>query len=132
LALAHNNPLNLTNGARIDVSEALSHVNKKEFHHIYPRAFLKRNGVGPEENSLVNICMLAASENKVISDADPHKYLPTSIFLLGSNAQAVFKSNLMPNPETFDYNSASYSEFLEARSNLIAKFCEELCNGIVS
>ena len=44
LALAANKPRNLTNGAYIDPSVALSAYNKKQFHHIHPRAHLKRVG----------------------------------------------------------------------------------------
>ena len=131
LALALKVPLNLTNGAIIDTAEALSHFNTKEFHHIYPRAFLKRGGIGQEENCLVNICMLAASENKIVSDNDPHLYLPACISRLGHQAVKVFESNLMPSPNIFDYNSASYEQFLNARAELIANFASDLCEGII-
>src|SRR5439155_24614156 len=111
--------------------EALSKFNKKEFHHIYPRAFLKRSNTVQEENCLVNICMLAASENKAISDADPRSYLPTCIAKLREQATKVFESNLMPNPNIFDYCSATYEEFLDARVELIANVALDLCEGIV-
>jgi hypothetical protein len=131
LMLASKSPLNLTNGAKIDTAEALSKFNKKEFHHIYPRAFLKRSNTVQEENCLVNICMLAASENKAISDADPRSYLPTCIAKLREQATKVFESNLMPNPNIFDYCSATYEEFLDARVELIANVALDLCEGIV-
>ena len=130
LALALRSPLNLTNGAKIDTAEALSKFNKKEFHHIYPRAFLKRGGAIQEDNCLVNICMLASSENKVISDEDPHLYLPSCALKLGRQSKKVFESNLMPDPNIFDYSTATYQDFLQDRAELITIFTEALCEGI--
>ncbi len=72
LALAARKPRNLTNGATIDTAEALSQFNKKQFHHIYPRAFLRRIGCREDDNVLANICMLAAAENNAVSDSDPN------------------------------------------------------------
>ena len=40
LALASANPRNLANGMAIDIEYALSSYNKKEYHHVYPRAYL--------------------------------------------------------------------------------------------
>lgn len=128
LALAAARPRNLTNGAEIDTDEALSQFNKKQFHHVYPRAHLKRGGTTEESNSLVNICMLAAAENNLISDSDPQKYVPE--FLSGrNNGNDVLASNLMPKSTTFDYSKASYGEFLAARSEILAKFVVHLCDG---
>jgi hypothetical protein len=75
LTLAASRPRNITNGATIDTAEALSCFNKKQFHHVYPRGYLRRADESGEHNSLANICMLAASENLAISDRDPHLYL---------------------------------------------------------
>ncbi len=45
LALAAKSPRNITNGARIDTDDALSMYNKKQYHHFYPRAYLKKYGI---------------------------------------------------------------------------------------
>ncbi len=127
LALASLKPCNLTNGALIDVSIALSQFNKKEFHHIYPRAFLKGSDFAGEANAIANICMLASSENKVISDEDPRLYLPKLIDGLGSRAESVFRSNALPPPTKFLYDVATFEEFLTERSEIIAKLVNDLC-----
>lgn len=73
--LGSNNPLNMTNGQAIDVGLALSEFNRKEFHHIFPQAYLKGMGVPTEKiNCLANICMLSSSENKEIGSQPPSKY----------------------------------------------------------
>jgi len=129
LALAKQGPRNLTNGARIDTADALSVFNKKQFHHIYPEAYLRNNFPGEERSLLPNICMLAASENNLISDTDPHAYLPMRARKLGVYADNVFRSNVLPLPGEFDYATASLADFIDARASLIETIVRELCVG---
>jgi hypothetical protein len=129
LALALRRPRNLTNGAVIDTASALSQFNKKQFHHIYPRAYLKRIEAPQEHNAIANICMLAASENNWISDANPNAYLPMCVNELGESAEDVFASNLLPSPTKFNFLNASYDEFLNERSKIIGQFVNNLCEG---
>jgi hypothetical protein len=131
LALAMRGPKNLTNGATIDTADALSSYNRKQFHHIYPRAHLKRIEDPEGDNTIINICMLAASENNAVSDRDPNEYLPECIVRLGSDVASVFRSNLMPDPANFEYATASYSHFLHTRSGLVATYIATLCEGEV-
>ena len=131
LALAVRRPRNITNGAVIDTAEALSTFNRKQFHHIYPRAHLKRIADAEEHNSIINICMLAASENNAISDDDPKVYFPRCVATLGSSADVVFGTDLLPLSGEFDYAAGSYGEFLSARSVIVAQFISELCDGAV-
>jgi hypothetical protein len=131
LALAMKKPRNITNGVAIDVSEALSIYNQKEFHHIYPRAHLKKHEPEEEPNAIANICMLAASENKIISDQNPNAYLPHCIDQLGPEAEDIFASNLLPSPRSFDYRTTGYAEFLEARCPVLAQLVSDLCQGKV-
>jgi hypothetical protein len=128
LALAARGPRNLTNGALIDPADALSSYNKKQFHHVYPRAYLRRQGI-KNDNLLLNICMLAAAGNLAVSDDDPHIYLPQLAQDLGNNADAVFASNLLPKPSRFDYANATYIEFLTTRTGIIRDFVMQLCRG---
>lgn len=131
LALAARHPCNLTNGGHIDPAIALSIYNKKQFHHIFPRAYLKRIRAGADDNLLINICMLAAAGNNAISDANPNDYLPLCATRLGKSADAVFASNLLPIPSSFDYSAATYEEFLEARAEVVTDFITSLCEGHV-
>ena len=131
LALAMRGPRNLTNGATIDTADALSTYNRKQFHHIYPRAHLKRIEDPEEDNTIINICMLTASENNMVSDRDPNEYLPEAIERLGNDASAVLKSNLIPTADELDYASATYTQFLNARSYLVAGYIAKLCEGKV-
>jgi hypothetical protein len=129
LALAAMHPRNLTNGALIDPSQALSSYNKKQFHHVYPRAHLKRIKATTNDNLLVNICMIAAAGNNAISDTDPASYISACVSTLGADADAVFRSNILPMPSSFDYVTSTYDQFLDARLALVVDTVQELCVG---
>lgn len=121
LALASANPKNLANGMTIDVEYALSSYNKKEYHHVYPKAYLKSIGKGSNSNVLGNIIFLTANTNKVISDTAPSEYVPALVSELGSQSDPVFRSNLLPVPSEFNYINSSYEEFLKARGTLLTQ-----------
>lgn len=129
IALGLNKPRNLLNGAAIDTKEALSSFNKKQYHHVYPRAYLRRIGDTLDDNLLLNICMLPAVANQTISDKDPNKYLPETISSLGTNADAVFRSNMLPLPSTFSYANEPYASFINARSAVINDVFRALCGA---
>ena len=126
LALALRGPRNLTNGVAIDTANALSIYNQKEFHHVYPRAYLKSISAPGDHNALANFCILTASENKAISDRDPNIYLPACIARLGPEAAPTFASNLLPAPDAFPYLTATFAEFVEARTVIIDLICSRL------
>jgi hypothetical protein len=129
LALALYGPRNLTNGTAVDIADALSIYNQKQFHHIYPRSYLKRVNAPGNHNCIANICILSASENRLISDADPNLYLPNYIDLLGHQATEVFRATLLPNPSSFPYATASFSDFIASRTELMARSVDRLCEG---
>lgn len=129
ILLALKSPRNLTNGTQIDPEIALSNYNKKQFHHIYPKAYLKRIKAPGEHNSLANFCMLAASENNAISDDDPNDYLPRLIKELGDEAESVFEASYLPSPKKYDYSKLTYSEFIDARAELMLEDVYKLASG---
>lgn len=129
LALAAAAPRNLPNGMFVDVQHALSAYNKKEYHHVYPRAYLKAIDQYDSSNVLGNIVMLTSSSNKSISDNPPAKYVPPLTKLLGSEAESTFASNLLPSPTTFSYETATYADFLAARGELVTTHVSKLVLG---
>lgn len=129
LALASATPRNLPNGMNVDVQHALSSYNKKEYHHVFPRAYLKAIGEGDAANVLGNIVMLTSASNKTISDNPPSKYVPPLCASLGTNCDAVFASNLLPAPSLFNYAKATYTEFLTERGKLLTAYVTKLVHG---
>lgn len=128
LSLAKAVPRCILDGAKIDVQEALSAFNKKQFHHVYPRAHLKRANAD-DDNLVLNICLLPAAANLKISDQDPTQYLPKLQGDLGEHADAIFASNMLPEPSKFPYATATYEEFLTARLTLMQSLVSSLCDG---
>jgi hypothetical protein len=129
LALAKSGPLNLTNGSPVDTADALSVYNKKQFHHIFPEAYLRRTAPSVERSYVLNFCMLAASENNLVSDEDPKIYLPKLIADLGPRANEVLQSNLMPDTASYSYSAASLTTFVDARLPVVLARIQQLCDG---
>ena len=124
--MANNSPGNITNGGKIDIAQALSVFNKKEFHHIYPQNYLKEMGIEPRtRNNMCNICMLASSQNKIISNEAPSIYLKEFIEGLGDIANDVLRSNILHNKN--DIELENYKVFLKDRAKLILSEINRLC-----
>jgi len=76
LLMSYEKPLDLDTGLVIDVADALSWQNGKQFHHFFPRAYLKGGGVSAgRANVCGNLIMLSAITNNWISDRRPSDYL---------------------------------------------------------
>lgn len=96
IVLAHYRPIDLLTGQTIDVSRALAWNNVKEFHHFFPRAYLKGVGVQPARaNALANIVMLTSGSNKLISDSAPSTYLEKVEAAAGPDLERWLSSNLI-------------------------------------
>jgi hypothetical protein len=115
---------NLVNGGQIDLGEALSDYNRKEYHHIFPRAFLKNTGRKSDEiNSICNFTFLPSGANKKISSKEPKEYVNSLV--PADKRKAIFEANLMPvRMEIYDQND--YTDFLKRRSELVVQFLDSL------
>ena len=117
LLLAQENPLDLTNGNIVDVGIALSQYNRKQYHHIFPRAFLKNKGLTNDQiNRAVNFCILPATSNRLISDKDPSDYFINII--PQANLDTILESNLVPTDMNI-YNNDDYDAFYKERASLV-------------
>ncbi|HVO60495.1 MAG TPA: DUF262 domain-containing protein [Terriglobales bacterium] len=116
LLLGQLQPRNLVNGVAIDVDVALSKYNSKEYHHIFPRAFLKERGIPDTKiGSICNFCYLPSDSNKKISKRAPSDY----IFNIVPSGQRhlILQSNLMP-IDLDIYLKDDYDAFLSKRASL--------------
>ncbi len=121
--LGNKMPLNLTNASCVDVGEALSSFNQKEYHHVFPEAFLEKKGVSSEKiDSLCNFCFLPADSNKLISDKAPSEYFDKII--PKTKYKDILQSNLLPFTKDI-YFKDEYDKFLDERSQKIMEFIEE-------
>lgn len=139
LLIASNSPLNLLTGEKIDIGKSLSKYNHKEYHHIFPKAFLRKIGKKKNEiNCLANFCLLPARANKVISSTPPSKYilkLENDTLFSGQDSsydtifgnEKIMNSNFLPRIESI-YQKDDYQSFLKERSKLLYQFYRNLIN----
>ena len=80
--LANANPRSFISGANVRLGDVLKTVNRNEFHHIFPKKYLERQGVDKKKiNCIANFCFLNNADNQKIKDKDPDVYkslLPTA------------------------------------------------------
>lgn len=117
LLLAQDKPVDLVKNVKIDVVKSLSKYNRAEYHHVFPNAFLKKQGFTTNEIfSTVNFCFLPADSNKNISTKKPSEYFSTLIPAI--KFDEILKSNVLPIDKTI-YSKDDYKAFLDKRSDLI-------------
>lgn len=122
LLLANNDPRSLLSGKAVDLDKVLQRYNRSEFHHIYPRAFLREMGFPDEQiNVLGNFCFLSAAENKNIGRKRPSVYVKE---LVGDE-----KGRLDALASAFCHDSEfsdDFSAFMKARCDRLAQFANRL------
>lgn len=117
LLMAQFAPRDLVKNVKVDISKALSKYNRKEFHHIFPNAFLKNKRFSKDEIfSVVNFCFLSSDSNKHISRRSPSDYFFSIINQTAFNE--ILESNLLPINKAI-YTGNDYNKFLERRAELI-------------
>lgn len=95
LLLALKKPRYLENGDAMLLDDTAALANRKDKHHIFPRALLLRHGfTNREANSLTNICYLVAEENQSIGSKKPCAYLED--FRRRRHFGSVMKGHLIP------------------------------------
>jgi hypothetical protein len=95
LLLCKRDPLYLETGGRIPLGQAASPANRKDKHHIFPKALLQRNNFSTKQaNSLCNICFVVAEENQSIGSNKPRVYLTR--YKKRRQFARVMKSHLIP------------------------------------
>ena len=113
-------------GTVVDTANALSEYNRKQYHHIFPNAFLKKQGF-PQNKifSLANFTFLPADSNKKISSRKPSDYfinlIPQEFFT------EILESNLIPVRRDL-YDTDNYNDFLLKRAEIIIAEVDKLTN----
>ncbi|MEU6014495.1 DUF262 domain-containing protein [Streptomyces sp. NPDC047515] len=128
LLMSYEKPLDLNTGRVIDVADALSWQNGKQFHHFFPRAYLKKEGAkAGKDNVCGNLIMLSAITNNWISDRRPSDYLKDLADWHGEDVlRARLRTCLI---EEAAYQAAlrnDYDGFLRARSETLHRRLMEL------
>ncbi len=100
-----------------------------ERHHLFPRAYLTRQGVttNREINQIANFALVEWPDNIAISDAAPSDYFPDFMARLSEaeRSRARYWHALPPGWEGMEYGA-----FLEARRDLIANVVKEAFDAL--
>ncbi len=84
----------------IDLGKALANFNRKQYHHVFPNAFLTQKDVSKERRfSVINFCFLPADSNKKISSKSPSTYFQTMVS--ETEWDLILNSNLLPMEKKF-------------------------------
>jgi hypothetical protein len=128
LMLTQTRPLDLISGQKLDLKEALAWQNGKEYHHIFPRAFLAAKGYQPNKiNALCNFALISSSSNKLISDMNPSVYFKDSAARLGNDFQSVLVSNLVSDTALKAALADDFDAFSSARTATLSEYANKLC-----
>ncbi len=120
LLLAQLHPLSFVSGAPIDLGEKLRQSNRAEFHHLMPKAFLQSSGqLDISANCLANFAFISRADNRDLGGVSPSSYRSK----MPANVDDIISRSLCP-PQLFSDN---YREFIQARSERLRGFAEELC-----
>lgn len=124
--LALQKPAFLATGEPIPLHRGLSRSNRKQRHHVFPRALLSRLGFGPTEfNSLCNLCWVVADDNLSFGAKSPGKYLEE--FGKKRFFRRALRTHLLPAKAagaegwlTLNPKPATFRKFVVDRRDLIA------------
>jgi hypothetical protein len=129
IMLRNKKPLYMINGEEMLLDDVSAISNRKDRHHIFPDALLKRKTINPKWiNSICNMCFLEADENQSFSDNHPRLYLEP--YKRKKHFHKVMNSHLIP----YNYNSPvwetnvrkGFKNFINIRGKSIIKEIEKL------
>ena len=117
--LAYSEPKDFQDNGKVILDNSwLKMANSKNYHHFFPKSYLRKQGIG-NENSIVNITLVGADLNKrKIRAKSPSIYIQDFLDE-NDDLHKSIKSHLIDNIDDFGIHSDDYSVFLEKRATSI-------------
>ena len=121
LLLAQYGPRSFVSGAPVGLGKVLKRYNRNEFHHCFPRAYLKGLGLESKDyNKLANFVFMSSADNKTLGGVAPseyrqHMYEPA---IPGILEHAVCPAHLFDD---------GYDSFVDERATMLAGAADGLC-----
>ena len=117
LMMSYHDPVDLMTGQRIDARKSLAWSNDREYHHLFPKAFLKGKVTPGRANAMANIILLTSASNIRISNKAPSQYLSALILDVGRDEVIKRLASVLVSEAALDAALADdYSAFLKARA----------------
>ena len=95
--------------------------HKLQFHHIFPKAILKKHYSPRETNDIANLAFIGGKTNRQIRDKPPAKYFPQIIEKSGHSA---FDAQCIPTDPAL-LETAAYKDFLAERRETVSRRLNE-------
>jgi hypothetical protein len=109
-------------------SHLLGRMSSLEIHHIFPKALLKRHGIGKRDtNALANFTFLTKDTNLLVKDRNPAEYLEE----YSRKNPGVIESHWIPLDRNL-WKPENYLEFLAARRELLADAANEFLDSLLA
>lgn len=126
---AYQQPKSFNDNSIVNISNYwLKQANSKNYHHFFPRAYLKKVGKEDEANHVLNITIVDDFLNKrEIKDQPPSKYM-RKFERQNPQLQDAMKSHLILDLDKFGVLSDDYDTFWEERAKAVS---EELQKRII-
>ncbi len=111
-----------------DSSVSKSNLAQREYHHLFPDAYLKREGFEDHEiYRSLNCALITWQTNRNISDKEPEKYLAERLDgtdLTEEELHGRLSTHIIPFDEMV---SGDYRAFLQKRAEMIWNKMAEIC-----
>lgn len=121
LMLAQYGPRSFISGAPIGLGKVLKNYNRNEFHHCYPRKFLKKKGVDSSSyNRLANFVFMSSIDNKRLGGDAPSSYRSK---MYDPAVDGILEHAVCP-PSLF---ADDYNKFIRDRASMLARAAMGLC-----
>lgn len=127
---AYHEPKSFNDNAIVNISNYwLKQANSKNYHHFFPRAYLKKKGVDEFNiNHILNITIVDDFLNKRVISADaPSKYMK-KFARTNKEIKNTMSTHLIPDLEDFGIWEDDYKKFMAKRAELVS---EELSKRII-
>jgi len=123
LMMSYQDPVDVVTGQRIDARKSLAWNNDKEFHHLFPKDFLRGRVSPGRANAVANIVLLSSASNIRISNKAPAEYLTALISQVGRQEILSRLATVLVSEQALDAALADdYIAFLDARSATLQEF----------
>ena len=127
--LASRNPMTFDGEGEVELSNAwLRRANSRNFHHFFPKAFLKKKGYEDwEANLVLNITMVTNKENNSIKAKAPKVYIK-KYANENKRLSKTMQSHYIGNLTAFGVLDNDYEKFIEMRGKRIVKEINKVLN----
>ena len=116
-------PKSFNDNSLVNISNYwLKQANSKNYHHFFPRSYLKRQGIGEDEiNNIINITIVDDYLNKREIQAKPPSVYMKGFSKVNSDLSDTMRSHLITDLDEFGIWSDDYDLFLDKRASTISR-----------